>query len=61
MTVIHPDENTGSAEQERKYRQEMGIPFGRPGSAVDYAQCILGLATVSLLFARLCICLLVDW
>ena len=47
MTVIHPDENTGSAEQERKYRQEMGIPFGRPGSAVDYAQCILGLATVS--------------
>jgi hypothetical protein len=47
MTVIHPDENTGSVEHERVYRDDMGIPFARPGSAVDYAQCILGLATVS--------------
>lgn len=45
MTVIHPDENTGSDEQEKDYRDNWGIPFGRPGSAVDYAQCILGLAT----------------
>jgi hypothetical protein len=29
------------------WRDEYGIPFQRVGSAVDYAQCIIGLVVVS--------------
>lgn len=30
-----------------EFRGHWGIPFARPGGAVDYAQCIFGLITVS--------------
>jgi NAD(P)-dependent dehydrogenase (short-subunit alcohol dehydrogenase family) len=47
MTVIPPDANTGSEAHTAEFRNKWGIPFGRPGSAVDYAQCIFSLVTVS--------------
>jgi hypothetical protein len=47
MTIIPPENNTGSAAHHDEYRNQWGIPLARPGSAVDYAQCILGLVTVS--------------
>jgi len=47
MTVIPNEDNKGSSEHVEKFKNDWGIPFGRPGSAVDYAQCILGLITVS--------------
>ncbi|KAK8849386.1 hypothetical protein IAR55_004718 [Kwoniella newhampshirensis] len=43
MTVINPEDNTGSESQFSEFRNKWGIPFGRPGNAVDYAQCIFGL------------------
>lgn len=47
MTVIEPEDNTGTDAQINFFRgPEYGIPFGRPGNAVDDAQCILGLVTV---------------
>ena len=39
----------GTQVKPEEYRENWGIPFARPGTAVDYAQCIFGLATVSLL------------
>ncbi|GFZ51916.1 hypothetical protein JCM24511_09686 [Saitozyma sp. JCM 24511] len=45
MTVIPPDANTGSEAHTAEFRNKWGIPFGRPGSAVDYAQCIFSLVT----------------
>jgi NAD(P)-dependent dehydrogenase (short-subunit alcohol dehydrogenase family) len=47
MTVIDPSENQSTEEHERKFREDWGIPFGRPGGPEDYAQCIFGLAVVS--------------
>jgi len=41
MSVFDPE-----ATQE-DFRGQWGIPFGRTGGAVDYAQCIFGLITVS--------------
>lgn len=38
----------GTDVKPEEYRGQWGIPFARPGNAVDYAQCIFGLATVSL-------------
>lgn len=52
MTVIPPDANTGSEAHTAEFRNKWGIPFGRPGSAVDYAQCIFSLVTVSRLVTR---------
>ncbi|RSH82849.1 hypothetical protein EHS25_005839 [Saitozyma podzolica] len=40
-----PDANTGSEAHTAEFRNKWGIPFGRPGSAVDYAQCIFSLVT----------------
>lgn len=37
----------GTDVKPEEYRGHWGIPFARPGNAVDYAQCIFGLATVS--------------
>lgn len=37
--------NSGSKEHKEEFQTKWGIPFGRPGNATDYAQCILGLAT----------------
>lgn len=45
MTVIPNEKNTGSAAHTDEFRNQWGIPFGRPGNATDYAQCIFGLAT----------------
>ncbi|KAK6904268.1 hypothetical protein L486_03851 [Kwoniella mangroviensis CBS 10435] len=45
MTIIPPENNTGSEAHYNEFRQQWGIPFGRPGKAVDYAQCIFGLIT----------------
>ncbi|ORY27931.1 hypothetical protein BCR39DRAFT_536852 [Naematelia encephala] len=45
MTVIDPCNNTGSDAHSSEFRNKWGIPFGRPGNAVDYAQCIFGLIT----------------
>jgi hypothetical protein len=42
MSVFEP----GVTKEE--FRGHWGIPFGRVGGAVDYAQCIFGLITVSL-------------
>ncbi len=50
MTVIEEGENEGKAEQEEGFRNKWGIPFGRPGNAVDYAQVVISTATVSLEF-----------
>ena len=47
MTVIEPENNTGSDAHYKEFREKWAIPFGRPGNAVDYAQCIFGLAVVS--------------
>lgn len=47
MTVIPQDFNTGSEEHNKIFRKDWGIPLGRPGNAVDYAQSIFGLVTVS--------------
>jgi hypothetical protein len=41
MSVFEP----GVTSEE--FRGHWGIPMGRPGGAVDYAQCIFGLITVS--------------
>ncbi|KAG8858530.1 hypothetical protein FRB96_005202 [Tulasnella sp. 330] len=45
MTVINPEDNQDSEEYARKFKEKWGIPFGRPGGAVDYAQCIFSLIT----------------
>ncbi|ORX35108.1 hypothetical protein BD324DRAFT_633919 [Kockovaella imperatae] len=45
MTVIEPENNTGSDAHFQEFRTKWAIPFGRPGNAVDYAQCIISLAT----------------
>ncbi len=45
MTVIPNESNTGSEAHTAEFRGKWGIPFGRPGNATDYAQCIFGLAT----------------
>jgi hypothetical protein len=45
--VIDPQDNQGSSEHNDIFRKGWGIPFARPGRAVDYAQCIFGLITVS--------------
>ena len=37
----------GTEVSPEEYRGQWGIPFRRPGNAIDYAQCIFGLATVS--------------
>lgn len=47
MTVIDPNDNKNSEAQVQTFKTQWGIPFGRPGNAVDYAQCIFGLITVS--------------
>jgi hypothetical protein len=44
MTVIEPENNTNSDAHFKEFREKWAIPFGRPGNAVDYAQCIFGLA-----------------
>jgi hypothetical protein len=41
MSVFDPEVT------KEEFRGHWGIPFGRPGGAVDYAQCIFGLITVS--------------
>lgn len=43
MSVFDPEVT------QEEFRGHWGIPFGRPGGAVDYAQCIFGLITVSLI------------
>jgi len=48
MTVINAEDNTGSAPHFSEFRNHWGIPFGRPGAAKDYAQCIFSLITVRL-------------
>ncbi|KAG9010524.1 hypothetical protein FRB94_010290 [Tulasnella sp. JGI-2019a] len=45
MTVIDPEDNKDSHEHVAKFKDHWGIPFGRPGGAVDYAQCIFSLIT----------------
>lgn len=48
MTVIDPSNNElGNQTHFDAFRNHWGIPFGRPGNAVDYAQCIFALITVS--------------
>jgi hypothetical protein len=47
MTIIPQENNTGSDEHVKEYKNTWGIPFGRPGNAVDYAQTIFGVVSVS--------------
>lgn len=43
-----PTADEGITEEEsKKYREEWGIPFSRPGNAVDYSQVIISTITVS--------------
>jgi NAD(P)-dependent dehydrogenase (short-subunit alcohol dehydrogenase family) len=42
MTSVHPDQDKD------EFRNQMGIPFARPGNAIDYAQTIIGIMVVSL-------------
>lgn len=49
MSVADFDKKQGD---EAHFRDEYGIPFQRVGSAVDYAQCIIGLVVVSLHLIR---------
>jgi hypothetical protein len=51
MTVINPEDNTGSDSHAKEFREKWAIPFGRPGNAVDYAQCVFGLITVNTVLA----------
>ncbi|GHJ86738.1 hypothetical protein NliqN6_3140 [Naganishia liquefaciens] len=37
MTSVHPDQD------KQEFRQNMGIPFARPGNAIDYAQTVIGI------------------
>ncbi|KAJ9127486.1 hypothetical protein QFC24_000895 [Naganishia onofrii] len=37
MTSVHPDQDR------EEFRKKMGIPFARPGNAIDYAQTIIGI------------------
>jgi hypothetical protein len=53
MTVIPPEDNDGSSNHHNKFREEWGIPFGRPGNALDYAQTIFGVIAVSYNVLRL--------
>jgi len=46
MTVIPQENNTGSKDHFEEYKGNWGIPFGRPGSALDYAQTIFGVVSV---------------
>lgn len=46
MTIIEPESNQASEAHFNEYRTKWGIPFGRPGAAIDYAQCIFSLVTV---------------
>ncbi|WVQ66616.1 uncharacterized protein L199_004800 [Kwoniella botswanensis] len=41
MTIIPSENNTGSDDHVEEFTKKWGIPFGRPGNAVDYAQTIL--------------------
>jgi hypothetical protein len=41
MTSVHPDQDKD------EFRNKMGIPFARPGNAIDYAQTIIGIMVVS--------------
>ncbi|WVQ85687.1 hypothetical protein IAT38_007853 [Cryptococcus sp. DSM 104549] len=43
MTDISFQATDAGAQEE--FRKQWGTPFGRPGNAVDYAQCIFGLVT----------------
>ncbi|WWC93150.1 uncharacterized protein L201_008117 [Kwoniella dendrophila CBS 6074] len=45
MTIIPNENNTGSDDHTQEFKTKWGIPFGRPGNAIDYAQCIFGIIT----------------
>lgn len=49
MTTILPDSNASAAENAAVFRGsgpgQWGIPLARPGNAVDYAGCVLGVVT----------------
>jgi hypothetical protein len=48
MTVIDPvDNQAGNQSHFNTFRNQWGIPLGRPGASRDYAQCIFGLISVS--------------
>ncbi|KAL1408336.1 hypothetical protein Q8F55_005144 [Vanrija albida] len=47
MTVIPNESNTGSEAHTAEFKNQWGIPFGRPGNAREYAGAILSLATNS--------------
>ena len=49
------DTSTSDAGGQSAFKKDWGIPFGRPGNAVDYAQCVISTVTVSLISA--CVCL----
>jgi hypothetical protein len=41
------DTTTSDAGGKEAFKKDWGIPFGRPGNAVDYAQCVISTITVS--------------
>ena len=50
MTSVHPDQD------KQEFRQNMGIPFARPGNAIDYAQTVIGIMVVSTRTAGRALC-----
>lgn len=41
------DTSTSDEGGKSAFKKDWGIPFGRPGNAVDYAQCVISTVTVS--------------
>jgi NAD(P)-dependent dehydrogenase (short-subunit alcohol dehydrogenase family) len=46
MTIVETKDDQSSEQLFDHFRKEWGVPFGRPGNAVDYAQTILSIARV---------------
>lgn len=53
MSPVHPGQDA------EKFRNEFGIPFARPGTAVDHAQTVIGVMVVCLQAERAMSCMLI--
>lgn len=55
------DTTTSDAGGKEAFKKDWGIPFGRPGNAVDYAQCVISTITVSFSLLLLGSCRTSSW
>lgn len=42
--------DTDKCTSATEFKEQWGIPFGRPGNAIDYSKCVISTITVSLTF-----------